>query len=121
MTPTTLTVCTTCRAADRKALTEEPACGEAFLDEIERAHSGDGGVEIRPVQCLMGCDRACNVAVSAPGKMTYVLGRFVPGPEAAAAVLAYAALHAQSDTGVVPFRQWPPAVKGHFVARVPPV
>ena len=34
---------------------------------------------------------------------------------------AYAALHAASDSGTVPYRDWPAAVKGHFVTRHPPL
>ena len=36
-------------------------------------------------------------------------------------VVGWAALHAESDTGQVPYRQWPAAVKGHFVTRHPPL
>ena len=28
--------------------------------------------------CLMGCERHCNTAITAPGKLTYVLGMFTP-------------------------------------------
>ncbi|MEM8751374.1 MAG: DUF1636 domain-containing protein [Pseudomonadota bacterium] len=117
---TVITVCDTCRREHRKELKEEPSCGEGFLAEI-RAAAATAGVEVRQVSCLMGCERACNVAISAPGKLTYVLGRFDPTAEAAAGVVEYAQGHRESETGAVPFRQWPAAVKGHFVARVPPL
>jgi predicted metal-binding protein len=69
----------------------------------------------------MGCSSACNVTLQAPGKMAYTLGRFDPEAEAAAGIVAYASGHAASETGVVPFREWPQAVKGHFVTRHPPL
>jgi predicted metal-binding protein len=115
---TTITVCNTCRQAHRKELKDEPSCGETLLAEI-RAVASD--VTIREVSCLMGCERACNIAVSDHGKLTYVLGRFVPTQEAAEAIVEYAQGHAASDSGAVPFRQWPQGVKGHFIARVPPL
>lgn len=117
---TVITVCDTCRREARKELAEEPSCGEGLLAEIAAAAAA-AGVDVRQVSCLMGCERACNVAISAPGKLTYVLGRFDPTREAAAGIVEYAQGHSESETGAVPFRQWPQAVKGHFVARVPPI
>ncbi|MGH1559316.1 DUF1636 family protein [Caulobacter segnis] len=52
--------------------------------------------------------------------MGYVLGRFEPTIEAARAILDYAVAYAASAEGVVPYRQWPEGVKGHFIVRVPP-
>ena len=53
--------------------------------------------------------------------MTYVLGRFDGTEEDARALVEYATLYGQNEKGVVPFRQWPQGVKGHFVSRVPPL
>lgn len=118
---TTITVCTTCRQpALREDKTLTP-CGEAMLAEVQKAAVGVAGVSVRGTACLMGCEHGCNVAISDEGKMTYVLGRFVPDADAAQALVDYATQHAESPTGVVPFRQWPQGVKGHFTARVPPV
>jgi len=77
------------------------------------------GVELRRVSCLMGCDHGCNIAIQGHEKLTYVLGRFEAEPASADAILEYAGLHAQSETGQVPFKQWPQGVKGHFVSRIP--
>ena len=35
--------------------------------------------------------------------------------------MAYAEMHAESETGRVPFREWPQEVKGHFITRHPPL
>ena len=117
---TTITVCDTCRREARKELRDEPSCGEGLLAEITRAAEATE-VEVRQASCLMGCERACNIAISADDKLTYVLGRFDPTAEAAEAIVEYAQGHAASVSGAVPFRQWPQGVKGHFVARVPPL
>jgi predicted metal-binding protein len=69
----------------------------------------------------MGCAQGCNVAISGDGKMTYVLGRFDGTAADAEALADYAGKHAESESGTVPFRSWHPGVKGHFVARVPPL
>ncbi|MEM7545921.1 MAG: DUF1636 domain-containing protein [Pseudomonadota bacterium] len=117
---TVITVCDTCRQAERKELKEEASCGEALLGEVHAAAAATD-IEVRQVSCLMGCERACNIAISAPGKLTYVLGKFDPTADAAAGIVEYAQGHQISETGAVPFRQWPQAVKGHFVARIPPL
>ena len=49
------------------------------------------------------------------------LGGFDPEPEAASGIVAYAMAHAGSETGQVPYREWPQAIKGHFVTRHPPL
>ncbi|MCL5775450.1 DUF1636 domain-containing protein [Limibaculum sp. FT325] len=117
---TTIVVCDTCRySVEDKTAPCGRTGGEILASEVERLAAGREGVEVRRTSCLMGCERHCNTAVMADGKITYVLGQFVPGREAAEAVVEYAALHRESETGQVPFRQWPQGVKGHFIARLP--
>ena len=123
---TTIIVCDTCRysAEDKTTKTidgTEKAGGEILAEQIEELAQGVEGLEVRRQSCLMGCERHCNTAVTAPGKLTYVIGKFDPTAESAEAVVAYAQLHADSEKGQVPFREWPQGVKGHFVARIPPL
>jgi len=120
--PTTVTVCTTCRQPHLREAKEGDPCGEAMLSAVARAAEGVPGVAVRGAACLMGCEHGCNLAISdGEGRMAYVLGRFEPTEEAAAAIVDYAAKHADSEAGVVPYREWPQGVKGHFVARIPPL
>ena len=109
-----ITICETCKC---EGWNGEVTDGERFAALIEAAAVDVPGVQTRRHACLMGCAGACNVAVQGPGKIAYTLGRFSPTKEAADGIVAYAALHAQSETGQVPYRQWPEAVKGHFVTR----
>lgn len=117
---TTITVCTTCRNEAAREDRETPPTDEIFVEIVASAANG-APVTVRGAACLMGCDHGCNAAISAPGKMTYVLGRFEGTADDAQALIDYATLHAESDAGIVPFRQWPQGVKGHFIARVPPL
>lgn len=117
---TTIFVCDTCRwSAEERAGPDGRTGGERLAWHIERLAAGRPGLRVRRQSCLMGCERFCNTAIAAPGKLTYVLGRFAPTEDSAAAVVAYAELHAESPTGQVPFRQWPEGVRGHFVVRIP--
>lgn len=115
---TVLTICDTCKRPDWDETTQKQTDGEALAMLAEGAQCPKG-VTLRRVSCLMGCNHGCNVAIQAPGKLTYVLGRFEALDESAEAILEYAGLHAASQTGQVPFKQWPQGVKGHFVSRIP--
>lgn len=116
---TWITTCDTCRREGRPDDGERPGARLAAL--VEAAAAGAAGVRARRASCLMGCDHGCNVAVQAAGKLCYTLGRFEAEAEAAAAIVAWAALHAGSATGQVPYRLWPEGVRGHFVTRHPPL
>lgn len=116
-----ITICDTCKREDWTAETHDRPQGEDLAELVEQAARGRAGLRTRRVSCLMGCSHGCNVAIQAPGKLAYTLGRFTPDAEAAEAIVAYAALHAESGTGQVPYKQWPQGVKGHFVTRHPPL
>lgn len=119
---TTIFVCDTCSyAPGEKTGPENRTGGEMLAQLVEGLADDEIVIEVRRQSCLMGCDRHCNIAITADGKLTYVLGMFKPDPGSAEAIVEYARLHADSDTGRVPFKQWPQGVKGHFVARIPAI
>ncbi|MEL6284132.1 MAG: DUF1636 domain-containing protein, partial [Pseudomonadota bacterium] len=125
MSRSTITICTTCKREELslKPTTEAetPAHGEQLLEKVRAAAEGHETVAVRGVACLMGCSHGCNAAITADGKMSYVLGSFTPDEVSAGALVEYAVKHAENENGVVPYRQWPQGVKGHFVARIPPL
>lgn len=94
--------------------------GERLAEFVEAA-CDNAAIKTRRISCLMGCDHACNVSIQARDKIAYTLGEFEPSKEAAEGIVAYATAHAQSDSGQVPFRQWPQAIKGHFITRHQPL
>ncbi len=109
-------VCTTCRAPDA-------GDGAALAAALHAVRAGDPtlyGVAVHGMACLFACRDACTVHLRAPGKIAYVLGRFVPGTAAARAILDYARAYAASEDGEVAFADWPEGVKGHFITRTPP-
>lgn len=119
---TWITTCDTCKREGWPGPGEgADAPGARLAALVEAAAAGVAGLRTRRTTCLMGCAHGCNVAVQARGKLCYSLGRFDPTPEAAAALVAWAALHAESATGQVPYRLWPEGVKGRFVTRHPPL
>ncbi|WP_136636521.1 DUF1636 family protein [Pseudooceanicola onchidii] len=115
-----ITICDTCKREDWAERGTGVTDGEALAMLVEAAAEGTE-VRTRRTSCLMGCTHGCNIAIQAQGKLAYTLGRFTPDTEAAQAIVDYAVMHSDSDTGRVPFRDWPVGVKGHFVTRHPPL
>ncbi|MEM6985401.1 MAG: DUF1636 domain-containing protein [Pseudomonadota bacterium] len=118
--PTVLHVCTTCNRDRASEADDGLTGGEHFLLALQEAFA-DKPVALRSVQCLMGCEHACNVHLCDPAKYSYVIGRFEPDAVSAQALADYAELYCASETGRVPYKQWPQAIKGHFIARMPPL
>ncbi|MFQ1699270.1 DUF1636 family protein [Loktanella agnita] len=114
---TWITICETCKREGWDANGMEQTDGEALATLVEAAATGLSRVKTRRMSCLMGCTRACNVSIQAAGKLCYTLGEFEPSAESASGIVSYAISHAGSETGQVPYRDWPQAVKGHFVTR----
>ena len=113
---TTLYVCTTCRAGE---VLEEDAPRPGTL--LHRALSEKGapdGVEIVGVKCLSACSQGAAVALSAPGKWTYVYGRMTLAdvPD----ILTGAAAYAATEDGLVPWRERPEQFRKQSLARIPP-
>ena len=118
---TWITICDTCKRAGWEDSGMDLTDGERLAALVEAVARGRPEVRTRRVSCTMGCDRACNVIIQGAGKIGYSLGRFDPVAEDAEAIAEYAAAHAASETGQVPFREWPQGVKGHFVSRQAPL
>lgn len=117
-------VCSSCRLSADARDDAEGQRGGALLTQAMQAvqdeSSAYASVQVQAMPCLFACQRHCTVHVRAPGKVSYILGDFVPGEDAARAILDYALLHAASEEGVVRYAQWPQGVKGHFITRMPP-
>lgn len=117
--PTVITVCDTCRRENISGDKSGQPEGEKLAEAVEAAASGNDNVSVRRFSCLMGCSFSCNIAIEGKDKISYILGEFTPEKETAEAIVDYAELHAKSETGQVPYKQWPQPIKGHFRARLP--
>jgi predicted metal-binding protein len=121
---TSVVACNTCRHSAEAREDGDGARGGARLAAALRALQASdpayAAVAIEEMPCLFACGDFCTVHLRAPGKVGYVLGRFTPDDDAARAILDYAARYAATETGQVPFKEWPAGVKGHFLTRTPP-
>ncbi|MCG6902713.1 MAG: DUF1636 domain-containing protein [Rhodobacter sp.] len=118
---TWITICDTCKREGWDSTGMDKTDGEQLAALVEARVNGSGALRTRRVSCLMGCTHGCNVAIQAADKLSYTLGNFTPDAESAHAIVDYATAHAASDSGQVPYRQWPQGVKGHFVTRHAPL
>jgi predicted metal-binding protein len=116
-TASVLFVCTTCRAG------EEPVEGTsvpgARLADALIQGNACPDVEVRPTECLSACTQGCSVALTRRGSWTYVYGRLSEAD--APDILAGAAAYAQSEDGIVPWRQRPIIFRKQSLARIPPL
>ena len=117
-----IVVCSTCRFAedqrDDPAGVRRPAPVRGA--GVRGAGSRFATLRVSRVECLWSCAQHCNIHLRAPGKCSYVTGRFSPDGREAADILEFALAYAESADGAVPYRRWPQGVKGHFITRSPP-
>lgn len=119
----TLLVCTTCRKAlaageDSAGVVDEPRPGAVMLRTLAYAPLPEG-VTLRGVECLSACSNGCAVALTGPGRWSYVYGNLDPALHAEA-ILAGAASYAATPDGLVPWRQRPEIFRKQSLARLPP-
>lgn len=117
---TWITICDTCKREGWEAGEMAQCDGEKLAEMIE-SRAQNSALKTRRVSCMMGCNNGCNVVIQANGKLNYTVGNFEPDAESAEAIVEYAQLHSQSESGQVPYRTWPQGIKGHFVTRHLPI
>ena len=133
--PATLDVCITCRGSqlvrdaepaeeqsEAQPADDAPRPGALLLAAIRKA-AGENSelaadIEIREVECLSACDNGCSVALSFPGKWSYVYGHMTT--DNATDILAGAAAYSASTDGLVRWRERPQVFRKQCLARVPP-
>ena len=116
-------MCTTCRhSAAEKFGPDGRTGGETLITHMQDAMAERGeNVEIQTQACLWNCKRHCSVILRDDQRFTYFTGDHVPERLQAEAILDWFTAHGASETGEVPFRQWPDRMRGHFISRIPPV
>jgi predicted metal-binding protein len=113
----TLHVCITCRAG--QTLQEGEITPGARLHGAILEAGVPEDVDVVPVECLSACSQGCSVALSAPGRWSYVYGRLSEAN--ASAVVAGASAYAATSDGIVPWRTRPEIFRKQSLARIPPI
>ena len=111
-----LYVCQTCKAGE---VHEDPDQRPgARLHAALSLMTLPDDVQVVGVECLSACSNGAAVALSAPGKWTYVYGRMTLAD--APDILEGASKYAASADGIVPWRERPEQFRKQSLARIPP-
>lgn len=114
----TVFVCVTCKRPEEEGARPGKALFEALCMRLDGR--GQDNVALRAVECLSVCKRPCTIALSAPGKWTYVVGDL--DIEANAGDIIDAALKfAATPDGLIPWRERPLSFRRGVISRVPPL
>ncbi|GIQ73986.1 DUF1636 domain-containing protein [Bradyrhizobium sp. RD5-C2] len=113
----TLHVCITCRAGQTLADGEVAPGARLHAALVEAGVPDD--VNLVPVECLSACSQGCSVALSAPGRWSYVYGRL--SADNAKDVIVGASAYASAPDGIVPWRSRPEIFRKQSLARIPPI
>ena len=118
-----LVLCNTCKFPDGRKLGDDGRTGGQTLIAELRGLLADldrHDVNVVEQTCLWNCTQSCSVAISDTERFSYITGKHVATRAQAEAILQWFDAHGETETGEVPFRQWPDAMRGHFIARIPP-
>ena len=84
------------------------------------AAAPEADVALRPVECLSVCKRPCTIALSGPGKWTYVVGDLELAANADDVIDAARKFAATHD-GLIPWRERPKCFRKGVISRTPPL
>lgn len=87
---------------------------------VENGATLDIPFEIRAVECLTNCKSGCSVALNGKGKWGYVYGNIDP-ENMIADLQELATKYAETDDGIVPWRERPESLRRNVIARIPPL
>lgn len=118
----TLSVCLRCR--DGRERSDEDRGGARFARAVVAAFAARRstlpGAALRGVRCMSQCKRPCTVALSAPGRFTYLFGDLDPERDAHA-VLDLLPLYHADPLGFLPRDRRPPSLRAGILGRIPPL
>jgi len=121
----TLSICLRCRDGRETDTSDLDMRGgrrlsRAVAEAFAASEAAQLGVKVRGVNCMSQCKRPCTIALSGPGRFTYLFGDLDP-EIGAADVLAVAAAYAQSETGFLPREARPRVLQAGILGRIPPL
>jgi len=115
-----LHVCVTCKNAELAEPGEgEPAHGKLLLERIAAIldASDTPPITVEPIICMGNCERGCTIAISAPGKWSYMLGGLTP--DHAEDLVTYGEAFRNSKNGTVFRSKRPQSLFDAIIARFP--
>ena len=121
----TLSICLRCRDGreDRNSDLGQRG-GRRLAHAVAGAFPGSTaahrGIRLRGVNCMSNCRRPCTIALSGPGRFTYLFGDLDPTLHAGD-VLSVAAAYAEAEGGFLPRPARPEILRAGILGRIPPL
>lgn len=118
----TLHVCTSCRPSGAPREPREGRPGYKLYQELQaKVEAGAFGrqIEVRPAECLSLCPRPCGIALSSPGRWSYLFGDQEMG-ETSDDILDCVSLYLRCADGVMARGDRPPTLRASVLGRVSP-
>ena len=117
-----LVICSTCKfSPESKTAPDGRTGGEILIGYMREVLEARPDVVLETQICMWNCTRPCSVVMQDEQRYSYITGGNEPSRTQAEAILQWFDAHGETETGEVPFRLWPQAMRGHFIARIPPV
>ena len=121
--PVELLVCVTCRRSDGEAAGDGSNLqrpGAMLHGALTKADLPDH-VTIRPVECLSNCTRGCSIVLrGGDRRWTYIYGNFRED-EHVDTIVDGVRRYAETEDGLVPWRERPQHFRKNCISRIPPV
>ena len=121
----TLSICLRCRDGreDRNADLDRRGgrrLAHAVAGALPDSPGARRGIRLRGVNCMGNCKRPCTIALSGPGRFTYLFGDLDPTLHVGD-VLSIAAAYAEAEGGVLPRSARPEVLRAGILGRIPPL
>ncbi|MEM1065874.1 MAG: DUF1636 domain-containing protein [Pseudomonadota bacterium] len=119
-----LSICLRCRdGRETRDADLSSRGGRRLAEAVARGFAGScaaqRGVGLRGVNCMSQCKRPCTIALSGPGRFTYLFGDLDPAYHAED-VRAVAAAYAEAELGFLPRGTRPAVLQAGILGRIPP-
>lgn len=115
-----LNICTTCTASNAEVSTN-PRHGQTLFERMQEiCAKRDLPFELKAVECLTNCNSGCSIALNGSGKWGYVYGNVDPD-SMIDDLCELASKYAESEKGIVAWRERPDALRRNVIARIPPL
>lgn len=113
-----LSVCSTCR---RNGDPAEPREGARLFRLVEAAFGAEPveDARLQSIECMSGCNRACTIGLSRPGKPSYLFADLRAEPETARQIVQLLRQYRDSVDGMLPRSERPPILRSGILARIP--
>lgn len=123
--PLTLSICLRCRdGREERDIDLSQRAGRRLAETVAAEFSASAaahrGVTLRGVNCMSQCKRPCTIALSGPGRFTYLFGDLAPEIHAGD-ILTVAAAYAETEDGFLPRPARPEVLRTGILGRIPPL